>query len=275
MQQKLDACLTRIARAVLPRRIRKGFYLGLLDRRIEHLPSRRFIHQTLLPLLAAADCANLLFIGIQGYNRQIARTCRSLGLTLWTLDIDPAAVRWGVPGRHIVGDVLDQQIAPGFFDAAIMNGVLGYGVDDPQGAEAAIHALAAVVRPSGFVVIVGTPGAGPIVGTSPVRVNCCSPQALVLYLNRWSSRPTRFNPARIVTISIACVSLPTHRTTRLQSRWSPATSVPTQAGCASIPNHQVAMFQNPAAINRATSIVTAGEPSGDDKTSGGNSSTSA
>jgi hypothetical protein len=162
MQRELAACVTRIARAVVPRRIRKGFYLALLDRRIEHLPSRRFIHQTLLPLLAGADCANLLFIGIQGYNRQIARTCRSLGLTLWTLDIDPAAVRWGAPGRHVIGDVrtLDQQIAPGFFDAAIMNGVLGYGVDDPQGAEAAIRALAAVVRPSGFVVIGWNPGRG-------------------------------------------------------------------------------------------------------------------
>jgi hypothetical protein len=129
-------------------------------RRIEHLPSRRFIHQTLLPLLVGANCANLLFIGIQGYNRQIARTCRSLGLTLWTIDVDPAAVRWGVPGRHIVGDVrtLDQQIAPGFFDAAIMNGVLGYGVDDPQGAEAAIRALATVVKPGGFVVVGWNPG---------------------------------------------------------------------------------------------------------------------
>jgi hypothetical protein len=160
MQRKLDACVTRIARAVVPQRIRKRLHDAWLHRRIEHLPSRRFIHQTLLPLLVGANCANLLFIGIQGYNRQIARTCRSLGLTLWTIDVDPAAVRWGVPGRHIVGDVrtLDQQIAPGFFDAAIMNGVLGYGVDDPQGAEAAIRALATVVKPGGFVVVGWNPG---------------------------------------------------------------------------------------------------------------------
>ena len=152
--------MIRIARTVVPQRIRKSLYDAWLYRRIEHLPSRKFIHQTLLPLLAGVNCANLLFIGIQGYNRQIARTCRSLGLTLWTIDIDPAAVRWGVPGRHIVGDVrtLDQQIAPGFFDAAIMNGVLGYGVDDPQGAEAAIHALATVVKPDGFVVVGWNPG---------------------------------------------------------------------------------------------------------------------
>ena len=162
MQRKLYACVTRMGRAVLPRWIRKGFYQALLDRRVEQLPSRRFIHQTLLPLLAGADCATLLFVGVQGYNRQIARTCQSLGLTLWTLDVDPAAARWGVPGRHIVGDVctIDRQIAPGLFDAAIMNGVLGYGVDDAQGAEAAIHALAAVVRPSGYVVIGWNPGRG-------------------------------------------------------------------------------------------------------------------
>jgi hypothetical protein len=54
--------------------------------------------------------------------------------------------------------VIDQQIARGFFDATIMNGVLGYGVDDPEGAEAAIRALATVVKPNGFVVIGWNPG---------------------------------------------------------------------------------------------------------------------
>lgn len=160
MRRKLDAYIGEIARAIVPRRIRKSLYHAVLDRRIEHLPSRRFIHQTLLPLLVDADCANLLFVGIQGYNRQIARTSARFGLTLWTIDVDPAAVRWGAPGRHIVGDVraIDQQIAHGFFDATIMNGVLGYGVDDPEGAEAAIHALTTVVKPNGFVVIGWNPG---------------------------------------------------------------------------------------------------------------------
>ena len=159
MQHQWDAYVTEIVRAVVPRRIRKSLYHAVLDRRIECLPSRRFIHQTLLPLLGA-DCANLLFVGIQGYNRQIARTCASLDLTLWTVDVDPAAMRWGAPSKHIVGDVraIDQQIAAGFFDAAIMNGVLGYGVDDPQGAEESIRALATVVKPNGFVVIGWNPG---------------------------------------------------------------------------------------------------------------------
>jgi hypothetical protein len=160
MRRKLDAYISGIARAVVPRRIRKSLYHAVLDRRIEHLPSRRFVHQTLLPLLVGVDCANLLFVGIQGYNRHIARTCARLGLTLWTIDVDPAAMRWGAPGRHIIGDVraIDQQIAPGFFDAAIMNGVLGYGVDDPEGAEAAIRALATVVKRDRFVVVGWNPG---------------------------------------------------------------------------------------------------------------------
>jgi hypothetical protein len=53
---------------------------------------------------------------------------------------------------------IDQQITRGFFDAAIMNGVLGYGVDDLEGAGAAIRALATVVRPNGFVIIGWNPG---------------------------------------------------------------------------------------------------------------------
>ena len=160
MQRKLDRYVTGIARAVVPRQIRKSLYGAVLDRRIERLPSRRFIHEALLLLLAGADCANLLFVGIQGYNRQIARVCARFGLTLWTIDVDPAAVRWGAPGRHILGDVrgIDRQVAAHVFDAAIMNGVLGYGIDDAQGAEAAIRALATVVKPNGFIVIGWNPG---------------------------------------------------------------------------------------------------------------------
>jgi hypothetical protein len=144
----------------VPRRIRTSVYHAVFDRRIEHLPSRRFIHETLLPLLVAVNCTTLLFVGIQGYNRRLARICTRLGLTLWTIDVDPAAARWGAPGRHIVGDVreVDRQIAPHFFDAAIMNGVLGYGVDDPEGAEAAIRALSTVVKQNGVVVIGWNPG---------------------------------------------------------------------------------------------------------------------
>ena len=41
------------------------------------------------------------------------------------------------------------------------------------------------------------------------------------------------------------------------------------------PNHQVPMFQNRAAMNRATSMDTTGAPLGGDSTSGGNSSTNA
>jgi hypothetical protein len=160
MQHQWDAYVTEIVRAVVPRRIRKSLYHAVLDRRIERLPSRRFICETLLPLLAGTGCTNLLFVGIEGYNRNVVNKCARTGLTLWTIDIDPAAVRWGPAGRHMVGDVreIDQQIAPQFFDAAIMNGVLGYGIDDARGAEAAIRALATVVKPNGFVVIGWNPG---------------------------------------------------------------------------------------------------------------------
>ena len=60
------------------------------------------------------------------------RTCAKIALKLWTIDIDPVAVRWGAKNRHMVGGVreIDQKIETHFFAAAIMNGVLGYGIDD-------------------------------------------------------------------------------------------------------------------------------------------------
>ncbi len=160
MRLKLDTYVAGIARAVVPQPIRKSLYHAVLDRRIEQLPSRRFIHQDLLPLLVDAGCKNLLFVGIQGYNRRVARTCARMGLTLWTIDVDPAAVRWGATGKHIVGDVreIDQHIASHTFHAAVMNGVLGYGIDDAQGADAAVRTLVTVVKPNGFVVVGWNPG---------------------------------------------------------------------------------------------------------------------
>jgi hypothetical protein len=160
MQHKLDAYVVGIARKVVPQWLRKSLYHAMLDRRIERLPSRRFIHATLLPLLADAGCADLLFVGVQSYNNRIARICARLGFRLWTIDVDPAAARWGAAGRHIVADVreIDRHMAAHVFDAVILNGVLGYGIDDPRGAEAAVRALATVVRPNGFVVIGWNPG---------------------------------------------------------------------------------------------------------------------
>jgi hypothetical protein len=38
--------MTGLACTLVPQRIRNNLYHGVLDRRIEHLPSRRFTHET-------------------------------------------------------------------------------------------------------------------------------------------------------------------------------------------------------------------------------------
>jgi len=154
---------TILARIVLPKAVRSGLYRWYLGRRIERLPSRRYLHEVILPALSQNGCRSVLFVGVRGYNRRCLEFCRTHQLTLWTIDVDPAASLDGAPGRHIVGDVcLIDQLVPGMsVDATIMNGVLGYGVDSEEQVNAAIAAVAGVTKAGGICIVGWNPGRSP------------------------------------------------------------------------------------------------------------------
>ena len=156
----LPAVVSHLARFALPRSVRSAMYNLYLDRKLENLPSRRFLAEAILPVLIRHGGDTVLFVGVQRYNRYCLREFKRAGKILWTIDVDPEAAQWGAASRHIVGDVcyVDQVMSGRTVDVVVMNGVFGYGIDDASKAEIAVCALANTLKDEGLMVIGWNPG---------------------------------------------------------------------------------------------------------------------
>src|SRR5205085_8012081 len=95
------------------------------------------------------------------------------GARSWTVDIDPAMRRWGRPGRHIVGDMLElDRLFPELrFDTVLCNGIFGFGVDTPAARRRACAAMASVTKPAGWLLLGWNSDRGP----DPLETRVVSP----------------------------------------------------------------------------------------------------
>lgn len=116
-------------------------------------PDRRVLTRDILGELARdPSVQRILFVGVQWYTKDYPALVR--GKTFATIDPEPkVAVFGGSP--HVVG--VAQDIATHFpgepFDAIVMSGVIGFGLNDRAGVEAALAACAAKLRPGGWLVL--------------------------------------------------------------------------------------------------------------------------
>jgi SAM-dependent methyltransferase len=111
---------------------------------------RRWLEQRWLPHNAArADVRSMLFVGVRWYTRHYPTLLP--GRRFVTLDIDPRAARHGNGRDHLVGDVREvaRLLPAASIDSVVLNGVFGWGLDDPAGLDRALHGLADVLRPRG------------------------------------------------------------------------------------------------------------------------------
>ena len=138
---------------VLRRFIRQHFR----DPAITALPSRRWLHEELLPALKAAGHKRVLFVGTQSYNVPFYSRCGDF--TVFSIDPDPANARYGAPGGHYVGLIQDiGGLAPGkVFDVIVFNGVLGFGVNSAADAIDCLQAMA-LAAPEALLVVGWNPG---------------------------------------------------------------------------------------------------------------------
>jgi SAM-dependent methyltransferase len=94
----------------------------------------------------------IVFVGTdwytQGYTRMFSRK------TYTTIDPDPGRARYGAE-QHIVDAVgnLDQYVAPGSLDVIVLNGVIGWGLNSPDEAEAAFATCHRCLRRGGHFLI--------------------------------------------------------------------------------------------------------------------------
>jgi SAM-dependent methyltransferase len=132
------------------------WWVGLLDAIVARQPDRSYLRRLILPALARDPLRRVLFVGVRAYTRRYGEEFRRLaGGGFFTIDSDPGAARWGEPGRHASGDVrrLDTHYPAGSFDAVVMNGVFGWGVDDRPDMDRAIEAIHAVLAPGGLLLV--------------------------------------------------------------------------------------------------------------------------
>jgi SAM-dependent methyltransferase len=124
-----------------------------LDFRLE-LPNRRVLEDQILPGLAADPAIQrVLFVGCRWYTKIYADIFP--GKQFWTIEIDPEQAKFGSPGRHIVDSYLNlaQHVGPDSFDAIVLNGVFGWGIDMPEDTEIAFAETWRALAPGGRLVI--------------------------------------------------------------------------------------------------------------------------
>jgi hypothetical protein len=141
--------LPELLRALLYRGLRGIFGLDV------SLPTedRRLLEQTVLPYFASDPAfGRVLFVGCDWYTSHYQKLFA--GREYWTLEKDPGRRRHGAP-RHVT-DALANLLAhfeERHFDLIVVNGVLGWGLDDPGEAERSLFACAAALREGGVLVL--------------------------------------------------------------------------------------------------------------------------
>jgi SAM-dependent methyltransferase len=116
---------------------------------------RWYMTRQILPTLALAKPHRVLFVGCREYTARYGKRLTRAGIEYWTTDIDPAAAIWGEKDRHIVCDItaIGDFYLLGSFDAVLLNGVLGHGVDEESAMNRAVKAIARILRPNGILLI--------------------------------------------------------------------------------------------------------------------------
>ena len=116
-------------------------------------PDRIVLERDILPALARdRSIARVLFVGVEWYTARYPDLFTDK--TFATIDPNPNVASLG-GHPHVVGRVQEVETHfPGtIFDAIVMTGVIGYGLDDSAEVERALRACAKALRSGGWLVL--------------------------------------------------------------------------------------------------------------------------
>jgi hypothetical protein len=116
-------------------------------------PDRAILEEIILPYFANnASFQRILFVGCSAYTQKYEEMFRRK--EYWTIDAKRVKRKYGAK-RHIVDSItsVEGYISGNYFDVIIMNGVIGYGLDQVSDIERAIEACRAVLVSQGILLI--------------------------------------------------------------------------------------------------------------------------
>ncbi len=122
---------------------------GMLDRSPHRLP----LEQSIIPYFVNDNMLEkVLFIGVSVTTIWYKKTFKTK--EYWTIDIDPRKTRLGSK-RHINDALrnLSKYFEEAYFDVIFMNGVIGWGLDNLEEADASIHACYHCLKSDGKLII--------------------------------------------------------------------------------------------------------------------------
>ena len=166
MSNPLTSALSRVVRALhgiapgvkrlLPKPVQRLVLLHVFggtrqNAEVAHQANRRCLGEEIIPRLASQNLT-VLFVGTSSYTFHYERHFGPKTYT--TIDPNPGQAVWGSQD-HIVTRVLDFGLLrpAGSFVCAVLNGVFGYGVNDPPSMRATAQALHDVLRPGGQLIV--------------------------------------------------------------------------------------------------------------------------
>jgi hypothetical protein len=116
-------------------------------------PDRRVLEKTILSQLASdPSCRRVLSVGVKFYAAHYGRNFKE---GAWvTMDSDPAVRRHGA-AEHVVDRLENaaRRFARESFDAVLVNGVIGWGINTREGVEAALLATEHCLRAGGWLIL--------------------------------------------------------------------------------------------------------------------------
>lgn len=140
------------AKTWLPKPLRRFVLLNVLGAQRSYPDvSRKVLETEILPQVAR-QCSRVLFVGTSSYTYWYERLFRPGQYT--TIDSRPAEAVWGA-ADHIVAPVQDiaRQRPRATFDGVVLNGVFGFGTDDPASMRVVAEALHAAMAPNGYLAL--------------------------------------------------------------------------------------------------------------------------
>jgi hypothetical protein len=147
-QTRVEAWMTAIVKqwfAIMER-------LSLEPRRIAS-PDRTVLEEIVLPYFGRqAGFQRVLFVGCSAYTQGYEALFQHK--EYWTIDYQPMKRQYGAT-RHIVGSITDLQrhVPLAYFQAIIMNGVIGFGLDAVADIERALEACFEALEHGGILVL--------------------------------------------------------------------------------------------------------------------------